>query len=70
MKDFSVYCMSCLIDHVQGDSHVAAMRAVERKYGTSGPVAICPLDAPPEAHRAAAARSYYKYDEVPPELRG
>ncbi|WP_325085976.1 hypothetical protein [Burkholderia contaminans] len=69
MKDFSVYSMGRLIDHVQGAGHVAAMRAVERKYA-AGPLAICPLDAPREAHKAAAARSHYKFSEVPQELRG
>jgi hypothetical protein len=32
MKEFSVYSMGRLIDHVQGVGHVAAMRAVEQKY--------------------------------------
>lgn len=64
-----MYSMGHLIDHVQGASHVEAACAVERKY-SSGPVAICPLDAPREAHEAAAARSHYKFDEVPQELCG
>ncbi|TES99634.1 hypothetical protein [Burkholderia cepacia] len=69
MKDFCVYSMGRLIDHVPGAGHVEAMRTIERKYA-AGPLAICPLDASREAHKAAAARSHYKFNEVPPELRG
>ncbi|WP_176329011.1 hypothetical protein [Burkholderia vietnamiensis] len=69
MKDFSVYSMGRLIDHVQGAGYVAAMRAVQHKYA-DGPLAICPLDAPREAHTATAARSHYKFNEVPQDLRG
>ncbi|WP_367190296.1 hypothetical protein [Burkholderia sp. Ed8] len=69
MADFAVYSMGHLIDHVQGESHVAAMLAVERKYA-AGPLAICPLSASRATHKAAAARSYYTPNDVPPELRG
>ncbi|MCW3587361.1 hypothetical protein [Burkholderia cenocepacia] len=69
MKDFSVYSMGRLIDHVQGAGHSAAMRAVELKYAP-GPLAICLLDAPRESHQAAAARSHYKFNEVPQNLCG
>lgn len=69
MKDFSVYSMGRLIDHVQGADHDAAVRAVECKYA-AGPLAICPLEAPREAHKAAAALSHYKFNDVPQELCG